>query len=120
MVAYKYYELLCGKLAESSSIVSGQLILGISAANPKSFVVRASSMPDFTEVNLVFRKQIKLLNCNRVYAVKLLSESQIRDRFSNDNVEKCLFTMNIVLNILDRIENRNIIYVEKAVKENNM
>lgn len=52
MVAYKYYELLCGKLAESSSIVSGQLILGISAANPKSFVVRASSMPDFTEVNL--------------------------------------------------------------------
>jgi hypothetical protein len=27
--------------------------LGISAANPKSFVVRASSMPDFTEVNLV-------------------------------------------------------------------
>lgn len=44
MVAYKYYELLCGKLAESSSIVSGQLILGISAANPKSFVVRASSI----------------------------------------------------------------------------
>lgn len=52
--------------------------------------------------------------------MKLLPESQIRDRFSNDDVEKCLFTMNIVLNILDRIENRNIIYVEKAVKENNM
>lgn len=88
MVAYKYYELLCGKLAESASIITGRLILGISAANPKSFIIRASSMPDFTEVNLVFRKQIKLLNCDRVYAVKLLSESQIRDRFSNDDIEK--------------------------------
>lgn len=77
-------------------------------------------MPDFTEVNLVFRQQVKLLNCDRIFAVKLLSEDQIRDRFSNDDVEKCLFTMNITLSILDRIENRNIIYVEKAVKENNM
>lgn len=119
-MAYKYYKLSCGKLAESASIVTGRSILGISAANPKSFVVRASSMPDFTEVNLVFRQQVKLLNCDRIFAVKLLSEDQIRDRFSNDDVEKCLFTMNITLSILDRIENRNIIYVEKAVKENNM
>lgn len=88
MVAYKYYELLCGKLAKSVSIISGQPILGISAANPKSFVVRAFSMPDFTEANLVFRKQIKLLNCDRVYAVKLLSEGQMRDQFSNDDIEK--------------------------------
>lgn len=88
MVAYKYYELSCGKLAESASIITGRPILGISAANPKSFVVRASSMPDFTEANLVFRKQIKLLNCDRVFAVKLLSEDQIRDQFSNDDIEK--------------------------------
>ena len=88
MVAYKYYELSCGKLAESASIVSGQQLYGISAANPKSFVVRASSMPDFTEANLVFRKQIKLLNCDRVFAVKLLSEYQIRDQFSNDDIAK--------------------------------
>lgn len=45
-------------------------------------------MPDFTEVNLVFRQQVKLLNCDRIFAVKLLSEDQIRDRFSNDDVEK--------------------------------
>lgn len=32
--------------------------------------------------------------------------------------KKCLFMMNIVLNILDRIENWNIIYAEKVVKEN--
>lgn len=88
MVAYKYYELSCGKLAYSISIVSSQSILGISAANSKSFVVKASSMPDFTEANLVFRKQIKLLNCDRIFAVKLLSEDQIRDRFSNDDIEK--------------------------------
>lgn len=88
MVAYKYYELSCGKLAESASIITGRPILGISAANPKSFVVRASSMPDFTEANLVFRKQIKLLNCDRVFAVKLLPEYQIRDQFSNDDIEK--------------------------------
>lgn len=87
-MTYKYYELLCGKLAESASIITGRSILGISAANPKSFVVRASSMPDFTEVNLVFRQQVKLLNCDRIFAVKLLSEDQIRDRFSNDDVEK--------------------------------
>lgn len=88
MVAYKYYELSCGKLAESASIITGRPILGISVANPKSFVVRVSSMPDFTEANLVFRKQIKLLNCDRVFAVKLLSEDQIRDQLSNDNIEK--------------------------------
>ena len=87
-MAYKYYELSCGKLVESVSIVSGQSFLGISAANPKSFVVKASSMPDFTEANLLFRKQIKLLNCDRIFAVKLLSEDQIRDQFSNDNIEK--------------------------------
>jgi hypothetical protein len=88
VVAYKYYELSCGKLAESASIITGRPILGISAANPKSFVVRASSMPDFTEANLVFRKQIKLLNCDRIFAVKLLSEGQIGDQFSNDDIEK--------------------------------
>lgn len=87
-MAYKYYKLSCGKLAESASIITGRLILGIFAANPKSFIIRASSMPDFTEVNLVFRKQIKLLNCDRVFAVKLLSEYQIRDQFSNDDIEK--------------------------------
>lgn len=88
MVAYKYYELSCGKLAESVSIITGGHILGISAANPKSFVVKASSMPDFTEANLVFRQQVKLLDCDRIFAVKPLSGSQIRDRFSNDDIEK--------------------------------
>lgn len=87
-MAYKYYELSCGKLTESASIITGRPIVGISTANPKSFVVRAFSMPDFTEVNLVFRQQVKLLNCDRIFAVKLLSEDQIRDRFSNDDVEK--------------------------------
>lgn len=87
-MAYKYYELSCGKLTESASIITGRPIVGISAANPKSFVVRAFSMPDFTEVNLVFRQQVKLLNCDRIFAVKLLSEDQIRDRFSNNDVEK--------------------------------
>lgn len=71
-------------------------------------------MPDFTEVNLVFRKQIKLLNCDRIFAVKLLSEGQIGDQFSNDDIEKCLFTINVMLNILDRIKNWNIIY-EKEI-----
>lgn len=88
MVAYKYYELLCGKLAESISIVSGQLILGISAANPKSFVVRASSMPDFMEANLVFRKQIKLLNRYRIYGIKALSDGCVKEHFSRDEIEK--------------------------------
>lgn len=87
-MAYKYYKLSCGKLAESASIVTGRSILGISAANPKSFIIKASSMPDFTEINLVFRKQIKLLNCDRIFAVKLLSEGQIGDQFSNDDIEK--------------------------------
>lgn len=87
-MAYKYYKLSCGKLAESASIVTGRPIVGISAANPRSFIIRASSMSDFTKVNLVFRKQIKLLNCDRIFAVKLLSEDQIRDQFSNDDVEK--------------------------------
>ena len=88
MVAYKYYELLCGKLAESVSIITGGPILGISTANPKSFVVKASSMPDFTEANLVFRRQVKMLDCDGIFAVKLLSGSQIRDRFNNDDIEK--------------------------------
>lgn len=87
-MAYKYYKLSCGKLAESASIVTGRSILGISAANPKSFIIKASSMPDFMEINLVFRKQIKLLNCDRIFAVKLLSEGQIGDQFSNDDIEK--------------------------------
>lgn len=90
MVAYKYYELSCGKSAESASIITSRPILGISAANPKSFIIKASFMPDFTEANLVFRKQIKLLNCDSVYAVKLLSEGQMRDQFSNDDIEKML------------------------------
>ena len=88
MVTYKYYELSCGKLAESASVITGRPILGISAANPKSFVVKASSMPDFTEANLVFRQQVKLLDCDRIFAVKLLSGSQIREQFSNDDIEK--------------------------------
>ena len=87
-MAYKYYELLCGKLAESISIVSGQLILGISAANPKSFVVRASSMPDFMEANLVFRKQIKLLNRYRIYGIKALSDGCVKEHLSRDEIEK--------------------------------
>lgn len=88
MVAHKYYELSCGKLAESVSIIMGRSILGISAANPKSFVVRASSMPDFTEVNLVFRQQVKLLNCDRIYGIKMLRDSQVNENFSKDEIEK--------------------------------
>ena len=88
MVAYKYYELSCGKLAESVSIITGGHILGISAATPTSSVVRSSTLPDFTEANLVFRQQVKLLNCDRIFAVKLLSEGQIGDQFSNDDIEK--------------------------------
>jgi len=45
-------------------------------------------MPDFTEANLVFKKQIRMLNRDRIFAVKLLSEDQIRDQFSNDDIEK--------------------------------
>lgn len=87
-MAYKYYELLCGELAESMSIVSGQSFLGISAANPKSFVIKASSMPDFTEANLVFRKQIKLLNRYRIYGIKALSDGYVKEYFSKDEIEK--------------------------------
>lgn len=88
MVAYKYYELSCDKSAESASIITGRPILGISAANPKSFIIKASFIPDFTEANLVFKKQIRMLNRDRIFAVKLLSEDQIRDQFSNDDIEK--------------------------------
>lgn len=87
-MAYKYYELLCGKLAESVSIITGRPILGISAANPKSFVVKASSMPDFTEANLVFRKQIRLLNRYRIYGIKALPDGYVKENFSRDEIEK--------------------------------
>lgn len=87
-MAYKYYELLCGKLAESVSIVSGQSFLGISAASPKSFVIKASSMPDFTEANLVFRKQIRLLNRYRIYGIKTLADGYVKEHFSKDEIEK--------------------------------
>lgn len=87
-MAYKYYELLCGKLARSVSIISGQSLYGISAANPKSFVVKASSMPDFTEANLLFRKQVRLLNCDRIYGIKMLRDSQVNENFSKDEIEK--------------------------------
>lgn len=87
-MAYKYYELSCGKLAESASIITGRPILGISAANPKSFVVRASSMPDFTEANLLFRKQVRLLNRDRIYGIKALSNDYVKEHFSKNEIEK--------------------------------
>lgn len=116
-MTYKYYELLCGKLARSVSIISGQSLYGISAANPKTFIIKASSMPDFTEANLLFRKQVRLLNCDRIYGIKMLRDSQVNENFSKDEIEKCLFTMNFIPNILDRIENRNIIYVKRKIGE---
>lgn len=87
-MTYKYYELLCGKLARSVSIISGQSLYGISAANPKSFIVKASSMPDFTKANLVFRKQIRLLNRYRIYGIKALSDGYVKENFSRDEIEK--------------------------------